>query len=57
MPDIAMCINEDCPMAPRCYCHEARPSPMQFYAEFAFDAEEGCRFFWPMKRQDDTAAT
>ena len=44
-------------MAPRCYRHEARPSPMQFYAEFVFDAEEGCRFFWPMKRQDDTVAT
>lgn len=27
MPDISMCKNDACPMAGKCYRHEAKPDP------------------------------
>ena len=48
MPDIAMCVNEDCPMAARCYRHEARPTRLQTYGDFAPNEDGECEWFWEM---------
>ena len=35
MPDISLCINHTCPLAPKCYRHEAPASPFwQSYMAF-----------------------
>ena len=40
MPDISMCKNDACPMAGKCYRHEAKPDPnWQSYGDFAPDAD------------------
>lgn len=46
MPDIAMCINEDCPIKSRCYRYTATPSTPQSFSLFHWDGI-GCDHFWP----------
>jgi hypothetical protein len=47
MPDISMCINEDCPMKLTCYRYTATPTPLrQSYMSFKWD-DTGCDHFWP----------
>lgn len=37
MPDITMCLNQDCPLRDRCYRAQAEPSYWQSYARFEHD--------------------
>jgi hypothetical protein len=47
MPDISMCINENCPVKLRCYRHTATPTEYrQAYMFFKWD-DTGCDHFWP----------
>lgn len=49
MPDISMCKNDACPMAGKCYRHEAKPDPnWQSYGDFAPDADGKCEYYWPL---------
>lgn len=34
MPDITMCSNDDCPLAKKCYRHEAKMSPRQSVSRY-----------------------
>lgn len=49
MPDISMCLNEECPQRYECYRHEAKPSEYQAYGDFKFDNDNGCEHFWQYK--------
>ena len=51
MPDIAMCSNDDCPLADKCYRHEAEPSDWQSYANF--EGGQDCQGYWPMEEKND----
>lgn len=56
MPDIAMCRNDNCPMAKTCYRHEAVPSSRQAYADFKPTSDQGCEHFepiWPNPRDSE----
>ena len=46
VPDLAMCLDDDCPRAKECYRHEAKPSELrQAYADFH---HEDCEHFLPI---------
>lgn len=46
MPDISMCLNEECPLKDRCYRFTATPNEdWQSYAEFAPDENGECEAF------------
>ena len=47
MPDIAMCLNEECPRKAECYRYMARPSEYR-QSYMAFKAE-GCEDFVPLR--------
>ena len=53
MPDLTMCINDDCPLAATCYRHEAKPTPgRQSFAAFKQNADGTCDGFleiWGME--------
>jgi len=49
MPDISMCLSENCPKSSQCYRHEAsgtKPSMMQGYTSFKPDAVGNCAYYW-----------
>ena len=50
VPDLAMCLDDDCPRAKECYRHEAVPSGLrQAFANFNYDPPDyGCRYFAPI---------
>ena len=51
MPDMTMCLNEDCKMKRKCYRHEAKPaSPQQPYARFVPEDDGECEHFLKMRR-------
>ena len=43
MPDITMCLNEECPRKTECYRYMAEPNGWQSYA--AFDDGKKCKDF------------
>ena len=45
MPDITMCINEDCPVKMTCHRYTATRSVPQSFALFKWD-DTGCDHFW-----------
>ena len=51
MNDITMCNNDDCPLADKCYRHEAIPSDWQSYANF--EGGKDCRGYWPMEEDNE----
>lgn len=55
MPDISMCMNEECPQKQQCYRYRAIPyTPNQYYCEFQFDKDSGvCENFWPIGNRKD----
>lgn len=58
MPDISMCENNACPLANRCYRHEATPTPLwQVYAAFEPDEQGHCPNWWPMEDKSMSATT
>ena len=54
MPDIEMCLNEDCPLKETCYRHEAIPSEyLQSYNTFeptVIDGEVECEYLIEIKK-------
>ena len=54
MPDITMCLNEDCQKKDDCYRYTAKPTPyMQSYADFGrseVDLQD-CKMFWDNSEQ------
>ena len=47
MPDITMCINEDCPMKLTCHRYTATATPgRQSFSLYKWD-DTGCGHFWP----------
>jgi len=45
MPDISMCLNDECHLAKECYRHEAKPSEWQSYSCFHPDESGECKHF------------
>jgi hypothetical protein len=37
MPDISLCVNDDCPLKDTCYRRQAEPSQLQSYSDFKYD--------------------
>lgn len=48
MPDITMCMNDECHLAKECYRHEATPSDWQSYGMFKPNADGTCKHFMPI---------
>lgn len=51
MPDITMCINDQCPLKNKCYRATAAPGPRQSFARFLPEVENGevvCENFMPV---------
>lgn len=54
MPDISMCLNEECLSRNLCYRYKAEPSDYQSYIDFQpEDGEEKCERFWPLEDKKD----
>lgn len=58
MPDISMCANQTCSLAPKCYRYKAKPDPhWQTYGRFSptinDQGEPECEYFWPLKTNPD----
>jgi len=55
MADISMCSNKQCPLKLKCYRFTAPANPhWQTYADFEYDEEKGCEYFWDNKdRQNE----
>ena len=49
MPDISMCMNNDCPLKEKCRRHEAsgtKPNPyMQAYTVYKYNSDNTCPEF------------
>ncbi len=51
MPDISMCTNTQCPSFKLCLRAQAKPSPLQTFADFAVKVgEKKCEAFMPIWR-------
>lgn len=46
MPDITMCVNKECPLKNSCHRQTAVPHSRQSYADFKYDADNGCEHYW-----------
>lgn len=46
MPDISMCVNQDCLVKERCYRFRAIPSDYQSIAFFTPNDNGLCSYFW-----------
>lgn len=53
MPDITMCCNDDCPLAKKCYRHEAQPGDWRSYF-YNFEGRKDCQWYWPMEEKDES---
>lgn len=52
MPDIAMCLNEECPLKETCYRFTATPSEYwQSYMDFKY--EDGCKDYIKVENPND----
>lgn len=45
MPDISMCLNNDCSIKDSCYRFKAIPSDYQYYCDFKFNPNGSCDDF------------
>lgn len=56
MPDISMCINEDCTLKKSCYRYTANPNEFwQVYGDFKQEKGE-CYHYWKdIRTQEDIA--
>lgn len=65
MPDITMCINQNCLVKERCYRYRAIPSGYQSMAVFEPNSNGLCSYFWnitnertnPLENSNAYAAT
>ncbi len=53
MPDIAMCLNNDCPLKKDCYRFCAIPSHTQYYVDFKFDENGECDDFVKLAKSEN----
>lgn len=44
MPDISMCVSENCPMKDMCYRVQAKPSTYQSWSNFEYSCNENSGF-------------
>lgn len=51
MPDISMCVNQDCLVKERCYRYRAIPSEYQSIAFFSPDNNGMCDYYWSITNQ------
>jgi len=56
MPDITMCMNDECHLAKECYRHEATPSDWQSYSHFRPNEAGDCDHFLPIYKTAKTVA-
>lgn len=51
MPDIAMCMNQECPLRERCYRFKAEPNPYRqsYLVDMKPQADGTCTHFWGME--------
>jgi hypothetical protein len=55
VPDITMCQNDECPLAKKCYRHEAIPSTRQSYSVFMPSDLNYCGFFIEIRNKQKEA--
>lgn len=55
MPDISMCMKEDCPMNMKCYRFTAKPNDWQSYGAFKPDDDGTCTHFWEIDGKEVTS--
>lgn len=54
MVDIAMCMNKECPNFDSCYRAQARADEYrQSYGLFSVDKDDKCKYYWPIKIEED----
>jgi hypothetical protein len=55
MPDMSMCVGNNCPLKETCYRYKAEKGFMQsFFLEPPYDSEkEKCDFYWPSKQMEN----
>lgn len=51
MPDISMCMNEECTQKETCYRYKAKPSNWQSYADFK-QVDGRCEAYWEVEDED-----
>lgn len=59
MPDIAMCMNSNCPSRMKCYRYMAEPNPYrQSYGDFKpfITHKDRCEYFTPIRKDDRITA-
>ena len=53
MPDIEMCMNEECPLKKKCYRYTAIPTAyVQSYSMYKPDEEGECPVYWDNEKYD-----
>lgn len=54
MPDITMCVNEECKIKLKCFRHEAKPNALyQSYSMFMPTNELSCEHFMAIYGEDN----
>lgn len=53
MPDICMCVGNECPLKENCYRFTAEPSYMQAYFTDPPIKDGECEYYWPLKTQNN----
>jgi hypothetical protein len=54
MPDISMCMNEECPLKEECYRFTVQPNKYrQSYGNFKPNEEGQCVYYWNNKGYKD----
>ena len=56
MPDITMCMNDDCELKNTCYRHEAKAGQIQSWSAFSPNNEGICEEYWEI-RNDESRTT
>lgn len=51
MSDITKCVNNECPLKENCYRYKAVPDTIQSYADFQFNDDGSCDYFYDMQKK------
>ncbi len=49
MPDISMCVGNDCPLKETCYRYKAKPCEYQTYFMNPPYEDGKCEYYWKME--------
>ena len=55
MPDISMCMGNDCPIKETCYRYKAKPCEYQYYFIEAPYKDGECEHYWEMGMSSKTS--